>query len=228
MTDEFKSMPEINRLEKNKTKKVSNSELKELIKNTLIMLAIAVVAGGILGFVYELTKEPIAIMEEKERQAANTKVFMLASGFSDSLDISNMTCEELKTTYSGVDITDCMEAYDSDGSLLGYVLEVTSHEGYGGDIVFRIGICTDGLINAISITDISETAGLGMRAEEVLVPQFKNRSETVFEVTKTGANADNQIDAISSATITSKAVTNGVNAALVFFRECLMGGEGNE
>ena len=52
-----------------------------------------------------------------------------------------------------------------------------------------------------------------MRASEVLAPQFKNRNELVFEVTKTGAINDNQIDAISSATITSKAVTNAVNGA---------------
>ena len=227
MSDEFKSFTEIKDDEviKNPEKK---AELMELLKNTLVMLAIAVVAGGILGVVYEVTKEPIAIMEAKEKQAANQKVFMLASSFSDSIDISGLTSETLENDYSGVDITDCIEAYDAEGNILGYVLEVTSHEGYGGDIVFRIGIENDGNINAISITDISETAGLGMRAEEVLVPQFKNRNEASFEVTKTGAISDNQIDAISSATITSKAVTKGVNAALVFFRECLLGGEGNE
>lgn len=205
-----------------------NNEVKELIKNTIIMLLIAIVAGGVLGVVYEVTKEPIAIMEAKEKQAANQKVFMIADHFSDDVLPDDYRNDTLNNDYSGVDLTECLMAYDAENELLGYVMEVTSHEGYGGDIVFRIGISLDGVINAISITSISETAGLGMRADEVLTPQFKNRNEAVFEVTKTGAVADNQIDAISSATITSKAVTKGVNAALVYYRECLMGGEGNE
>ena len=231
MADEFKSIAQIERQERMRNKKkseVNNKEISELIKNTLIMLAIALVAGGVLGFVYEITQEPIAQMEERERNIANQSVFMLATSFSDSIIKDHPMTDEIKDRYPGFDVDDCIEAYDSDGKLLGYVLMVTSHEGYGGDISFSLGVCTDGLINGISITDISETAGLGMRASEVLAPQFKNRNELVFEVTKTGAINDNQIDAISSATITSKAVTNAVNGALEYFRICLMGGAGNE
>jgi len=231
MADEFKSIAQIERQEKMRNKKksgASNKEIIELIKNTLIMLAITIVAGGILGVVYEVTKEPIAKMEEKERTIANQSVFMLATSFSDSIIEKYPVSSEVKEKYPGFDVDDCIEAYDSDGNLMGYVLMVTSHEGYGGDISFSLGVCTDGLINGISITKISETAGLGMRASDVLAPQFKNRNELVFEVTKTGAINDNQIDAISSATITSKAITNAVNGALEYYRNCLMGGNGNE
>ena len=230
MADEFKSIAQIERQERMRSKKskADNKEISELIKNTFIMLMIAIVAGGVLGFVYEITKEPIARMEERERTIANQSVFLLATSFSDSIIESHPVTDEIKEKYPGVTIDDCIEAYDSDGNLMGYVLNVTSHEGYGGDISFSLGVCTDSLINGISITKISETAGLGMRASEVLAPQFKNRNELVFEVTKTGAINDNQIDAISSATITSKAVTNAVNGGLEYFRNCLMGGSGNE
>lgn len=231
MSDEFKSMAEIEKSEKVKMKnkkKAESAQIIELFKNTFIMLLIAVVAGGILGFVYELTKGPIALMEENEKNEALKSVFIKADSFSDSIPLDNFNFSNVKDMYSGVDITDCVEAYDADQNILGYILEVTTHEGYGGDIVFALGVTMDGTINAISITQISETVGLGMNAETVLVPQFANRNELVFEVVKTGAVMSNQIDAISSATITSKAVTNGVNAGLLFLRDNLLGGESDE
>lgn len=205
-----------------------HKEIKEFIVNTLIMAAIALVAGGILGFVYEKTKEPIAISAQKEKEAANKKVFSDAEKFSEPLPCDEALYASLKEKYPGVDITSSIEAQAMDGSVLGYVCEVVAHEGYGGDIVFYAGIKLDGTLNGISITSISETAGLGMKAPEVLVPQFTNRVAEFFEVTKTGATEDNQIDAISSVTVTSKAVTNGVNAALEYFRTILTGGVGNE
>ena len=67
-----------------------------------------------------------------------------------------------------------------------------------------------------------------MRAPEVLVQQFIDKFVTSFEVVKGGASTPSQIDAMSGATITSKAVTNGVNAALEYFRLYLNGGEGHE
>lgn len=224
MSDVFKNLSK----KEKQDNRAGKAEILELLKNTLIMLLIAVVAGGILGLVYEVTKEPIAQMEAKEKQTANRKVFMMADHFGDNILSEDMITQELKETYSGVDITEVLEVFDASNNVMGYVLEVVSHEGYGGDIVFRIGIDNEGVVNAISITSISETAGLGMRAEEVLVPQFRNRSESFFEVSKTGSTADNSIDAISSATITSKAVTGGVNAALLMYRESLMGGADDE
>jgi electron transport complex protein RnfG len=103
------------------------------------------------------------------------------------------------------------------------VLTVTSHEGYGGDIQFTMGITNDGVLNGISILSISETAGLGMRADEVLKPQFAGKSAEKYEYTKTGAVSDSQIDAISGATITTNAVVNGVNAGLYYFQNELGG-----
>lgn len=203
-------------------------EIIEVVKNTLIMLAITLVAGGILGFVYELTKEPIAQMELQAKIQANANVFANANSFSEDI----LDKDAMKTAFegkiSGVDVTEVLKALDSQGELLGYVLEVNTHEGYGGDIVFRIGITLEGNTNGISITEISETAGLGMRAEEVLVPQFENKTSTEFVVTKTGATLDSEIDAISSATITSKAVVKGVNAAHLYVKEVLGGGASNE
>ena len=67
-----------------------------------------------------------------------------------------------------------------------------------------------------------------MKAESDLQPQFEGKTVERFEYTKNGATLDNQIDAISGATITTKAVTNAVNASLDIFHTVLLGGDGNE
>ncbi len=84
----------------------------------------------------------------------------------------------------------------------------------------------DGTLNGISLLSISETAGLGMKAGDVLVPQFANKKVTQFTYTKSGSIDDSEIDAISGATITTNAIVNGVNGGLIFFDSVLAGNEG--
>ena len=199
--------------------------MKEMIKNTGILFAITVIAGFILGAVYQITKEPIALAEEAAAIAAYKEVFADAADFSE-LDVNADALAQGGIT--GSDIDNVFEALGSDGTLLGYVLVVTNHEGYGGDIQFSIGVTLDGTTNGISILSISETPGLGMEAESVLKPQYAGKNVAQFSVTKTGATSDEQIDAISGATITSNAVTNGVNAGLYYFQNVLGGGTADE
>ena len=115
-----------------------------------------------------------------------------------------------------------MLAKDASGNELGYAFTVTTSEGYGGDIQFAMGIQDDGTLNGISILSIGETAGLGMNADKPeWKGQFAGKKAEVFSVTKDGATSDDQINAISGATITSRAVTNAVNAAVYFVDNCL-------
>lgn len=197
--------------------------MKEMMKNTGILLAITLIAGLLLGLVYQVTKEPIAEQEAKAKQEACQEVFQDAASFA-LIGVETMTVEG----YAQESIDEVMEAKDASGELLGYVITVTTKEGYGGDIQFSIGVRLDGTVNGMSILSISETAGLGMRAEEVLKPQFAGKKAEKFEYTKSGAAAENQIDAISGATITTNAVTNGVNAGLYYFQTVLGGGSANE
>ena len=88
---------------------------------------------------------------------------------------------------------------------------------YGGDIQFVMGVKMDGTLNGISFLSIGETAGLGMKAtEDKFMDQFKNKNVSKLSYTKNGALADDEIDALSGATITTNAVTNGVNAGLYY------------
>lgn len=197
--------------------------MKEMMKNTGILLVITLIAGLLLGLVYQVTKEPIAEQEAKAKQEACQEVFQDAASFA-LIGVETMTVEG----YAQESIDEVMEAKDASGELLGYVITVTTKEGYGGDIQFSIGVRLDGTVNGMSILSISETAGLGMRADEVLKPQFAGKNVEKFVYTKNGAAADNEIDAISGATITTNAVTNGVNAGLYYFQTVLGGGSANE
>lgn len=202
--------------------------MKNMLKDAAILLLITLVAGLALGFVYQITKEPIALAEEKAAKEAYAEVFPGAADFA----VREMIWPEDATWqaawddngFGAVEIENTLGALDTDGSLLGYVLTVTSHEGYGGDITFTMGIASDGTLNGISILNISETAGLGMKAESVLKPQFANKKVPGFTYTKQGAESDSQIDAISGATITTNAFTNAVNGGLYYFQTQLGGG----
>jgi len=190
--------------------------MKELIKNTIIMVAITVVAGAALGQVYSMTKEPIAASAAAKALAASKEVF------ADAADFVPVDDYPAPDGQYNCDVAAVSLALDASGNALGYVVTVTSHAGYNGDITFSMGLRMDGTINGISLLSISETPGLGMKAEEVIKPQFKDRATTpgtVFSVTKTGEQGDDKINAITGATITSKAVTAGVNAALSIFKQ---------
>lgn len=200
--------------------------MKNMIKDAAVLFVITVAAGLILGFVYQITKEPIALAEEKAANEAYAEVFADASSFEERA-LADLASDPVWTEeYKAVEIEKVLEAKDGAGSVLGCVLTVTSHEGYGGDITFTMGIRMDGTLNGISILDISETAGLGMKAEAVLKPQFQNKNVSNFTYTKSGASSESQIDAISGATITTNAVTTAVNGGLYYFQTQLGGNAG--
>jgi len=199
--------------------------MKEVIKNTFIMLIITIVAGGILGFVYDSTKDVIAKQEEEKKILAYKTVFSDAEDFNElSFEVDDsLKSSFVEAGFAAEDIDGLVVAKSATGENLGYILLITTHEGYGGDISFTMGVRNDGTLNGISLLSISETAGLGMEAGKVLVPQFKDRKATQFTYTKTGALQPDEIDAISGATITTNAITNGVNLGLYYFNEFLGG-----
>ena len=197
--------------------------MKSMIKDAAILFAITLIAGLLLGVVYEVTKEPIAQQKALRKNKACKEVFQEAADFR-ALELSVPETPEAGEKAAAA-INGVSEAVSDDGTVLGYVLDITTHEGYNGDIQFTMGIKMDGTVNGISLLSIAETPGLGMKAEEVLKPQFAGKNVGQFSYTKTGALAPDQIDAISGATITTNALVNGVNAGLEFFKTELGGGK---
>ncbi|MCR2046503.1 FMN-binding protein [Acetatifactor muris] len=204
----------------------NKSDANVMLKEAGILFAITLIAGLLLGVVNELTVEPIRIQQEKAVQEACRAVFETAASFEELQFTPEPELQE-ELAGMGVKIGSVYEAAGSDGALQGYVVESVSTEGYGGNIVLYLGVTLDGTLNDISILEISETAGLGMLAPEELVPQFHQKNVDSFVYTKTGAAAENEIDAMAGATITTKAVTNAVNGGLKA-ANALMGGGQNE
>ena len=187
--------------------------MKGIIKDCLILFVITLIAGAALGVVYEITKEPIAAQEAKKKVEAQQGVFAEADTFNPvELDEAVLTAVQT----NGVTVDEVYDAQTA-GAHAGYVIQATSPNGYGGNITLMVGVTADGTCNGYSLLTIAETAGLGMNATKPeWAAQFAGKAVEAFEVTKLGASADNQIDAISGATITSNAVTEAVNACIAY------------
>lgn len=191
-----------------------------IFKDTLILTLITLIAGLLLGAVYEITKEPIKKQEEMAKQEAYKAVFADAESFETYIgaEDADLAAYLKENGYEAQTINEVMRALDASGNCIGYAFNLTTSEGFGGDITFSMGVQADGTLNGIEILTIGETAGLGMNAtKDEFKNQFSNKNVEKFEVTKTGASSDEQIDALSGATITSKAMTGGVNAGLCAF-----------
>lgn len=173
-----------------------------------------------LGLVYNVTKAPIAAQEEKTKQDAYKAVFTDVSEFKETDLDQDAVQKVLDEKGLGQNtITEIAKAVDKNGETLGYVFSVTNPEGYGGDISLSVGVRNDGTVNGYETLTINETAGLGMKAtEDEFKSQFNNKKAEQFEVVKDGSGADDdaKIDAISGATITSRAVTSAVNSCVAY------------
>lgn len=200
---------------------------KKIVKDAMILFAFTVVLGLLLGIVNEITKEPIAKVNYEIEQNAYREVFKDADSFEavESFTAKDAAKIIAKSEHTADEITDVNAAKDKDGNILGYVINVISHEGSQADISLSVGIRMDGTLNGYSITSISETPGLGMLVKEKpFYSQFENKAEESYNVVKSTPAADNEIESVTGATISSRAVTNAVNASLVYFRTALQGG----
>ena len=195
------------------------------IKNTLILTAITLTFGLLLGLSYEITKEPIANAQMEAKQEAYRIVMSDANTFTlyekfDAVEAAKLL-ESAQLSDNAID--EVMVAKKAD-EVVGYVITTTNGNAYGGDLTVSIGITLDGTITTIQFLSISETAGLGMNATRPeFYEQFEDQQVEQFVVTKTGAANDGEVDAISGATITANAVVGSVNTALTYFRDVLKG-----
>ena len=195
----------------------------KIIKDALALTLITLVAGVALGGVYEITKDPIAKQEAQAKAEAYEQVFTDAAAF-EAVEMDDTLTKTIRDQldqegYKAQSIEDVMRAEDQSGETLGYAFTVVTSEGYGGDIQFSMGVQNDGTLNGISILSIGETAGLGMNADTpAFKDQFVGKQVEKLQYTKNGATQDDEINAISGATVTTNAMTNGVNAGLCAFR----------
>ena len=198
---------------------------KRIVHDALILTAFTLVLGFILALVHEVTAAPI----EKANLAAAQKAYQEVFTDADSFEAYDFDADEADKLVADAGYSDTIDdvqtALDSNKETLGYVITVTAKDGSQGSITFSVGIKNDGTVNGYSITSISETPGLGMKAEEAdFYEQFQGKNVEKFNVVKSEPSSDDEIEAITGSTITSKAMANGCNAALVYFQDKLQGG----
>lgn len=191
--------------------------MKEIIKNGLILFAITVIAGSLLGLTYEVTKQPIVDAQNEKTSEALQHIFPDHTFGVDMLTVS----EDLIDIYPF--ITGYYDVYDGT-TLVGYAFKMVTPEGYGGDIELLVGVHKDGYITGVDIIKHAETPGLGAKASE---PEFKDqfidKALTELTVVKTSPAEDHDIQAISAATISSRAITVAVNQAVDYYNDVLAG-----
>lgn len=201
---------------------------KNLLKDILVFVVITVAASLSLAMVNSITKDPIARQNEKIIQDSYRSVFKEGQNFDNNKQINQLVknfpnvIKEKKYNFgeNGIVIDDVLVVTNDKKELIGHVVKVTTEDGYGGDITLVVGIDTNDEITGIEVLSIDETVGLGMNAKN---DNFKNqyyyKSVTDFKITKTGKQNEDEIDALSGATITSSAFNNAINGALAINQE---------
>ncbi len=173
------------------------NDIAEVLKVGVILFVITAVAAAILAGVNSYTAPVIAENNKKAQEKALRAVLPEADNIA-------------QIEYKPDEGSTVIEIYD--GAEAGYAVKTTPN-GYGGKIEMVVGIDSAYKVTGIEIISQSETAGLGSNCTgEEFRAQFVGKTENIA-VVKNGASG-NQIDAISSATVTSKAVTKGVNDAI--------------
>jgi len=202
-------------------------DTKRILKDALILCVITLIAGAALGLTHEVTQPIINEAKAEKTRETYRVVFPEAADFVEFTDIDNvLTISKLAIDAQGfgdVSVDNALKAVDANGNVIGYVVTATSNEGYGGAVTIIAGIDKiNAKVKGIGFVTLNETAGLGMKAKEpAFMDQFNGKKATVLTVTKSGSANDEQIDAISGATRTSKAVTGALNAAIYFVMHCI-------
>lgn len=174
-------------------KQAQDSSVMVMVRLTATLFAICAVCALLLGAVDAGTRDRIEQVKADKKNAAMSAVLP-----ADSYE---------QVAYTGTDTT-IREAYKAGDA--GYVLQVAPSGSFGGGLVIMVGVNSDMTVSGVEIVESSETSGLGANAKKpVFRDQFTGKSGEV-KVTKDGGD----IDALTGATITSRAVSAGVTSAL--------------
>ena len=182
--------------------------MNKTIKLGLILLAFTAIAAGILGFLNLQTEDIIAEVQIKANNEARQEVLPNGEDFEE--------LEESKFKEVTKDTPMVEEIYEglSGGEVMGYTIK-TVISGYSGPITVMTGVDMEGTIAGMKVVSNTETPGLGANASnDEYEDQYKEKSaEGDIELVKNNPS-DEQVEALTGATITSKAVTDSVNEAI--------------
>ncbi|MDH8678349.1 RnfABCDGE type electron transport complex subunit G [Fusibacter bizertensis] len=186
--------------------------MKDILKTGLILLVICVIAALGLGLTNEVTKGPIAEQRFLANEQAKKEVLPDAASYAD------ITGEDLESIVSQFNpVTEAYMGLDASGNTIGYVFKSTP-TGFGGNVEVVTGISNDGTVTGLRVGSHNETPGLGAKAKDAdFYEQYAGKSALdQIGVSKTSSDG-NDIQAITGATISSAAITNGANASIDAF-----------
>ena len=169
-----------------------------LINMLIALFVITAISGGLLGLVYGMTKDTIAEVDAKKNAQAIADVL----GTDENSKLDTITIDGLLYNL----------AYDAQDNFLGAAVKTYSNAGFNGRIELMVGILADGTINAVSVLQQSETPGLGANmVNPKFKDQFKGKNPASYNLTVSKDGGD--VDAITAATISSRAFTGAVKLA---------------
>lgn len=175
--------------------------MKGILKDALTLLCITLVAGLCLSFVYELTKDPIA-QAELQKKYESYQAVMSDVKFAELSEEQNAALLATSVHFDAA-IDEVLAANDNSGNLVGFVMSLTSKNGYGGEIKVAVGVGADGRVTGFSPLSHGETPGFGARMEN-------DDIKAMF----VGIGSGSEFDGISGATITSTALRQIVDTAV--------------
>ncbi|AFA48978.1 RnfABCDGE type electron transport complex subunit G [Acetobacterium woodii] len=201
------------------TKEKVQIDWKVVFKLGLILFVISAVAACALALTNYVTAGTIEEMNVQTNTVARQEVLPKAADFEavPAKDVEKIASEigmekpeELLEVYIG----------KSNGEVVGYTVKTGPTSGYAGEVQVLTGISADGVITGITIIKSNETPGLGAKASGVWNDQFTGKSakEELVVVKGTTKEGSNEIQAITGSTITSKAVTSGVNMSIQVYQ----------
>ena len=188
---------------------------KYILTLTVTLFVTCVIVAGLLGGVNAITADRIAAINwEKTQEAMKAVVEDKESTFSDALAITP-EMEAAAKAYSGSKVTEVYEV-QSGGAVAGYAMKIEA-SGSQGTIEMMVGVDTEGAVTGVSVVTHKETAGIGSKVMENelvdgttgVLDQFQGKSTADGELI-----VNTNVTPISGATVSSKGVTAGVNAAL--------------
>lgn len=183
--------------------------MRDTITLGLKLAFITAISALVLGFTNQITAPKILEAEIKTNQEARLAVLPNAENF-ESVDV--------------IDNENIIEVYvgKSGDSISGYTIKSKSN-GFGGKLEILTGISSDGKITGMKVLKHTETPGLGANAEkDSFQSKFVGKNSTdKVQINKLEPQKDSEVQAITGATITSKAVALAVNESLNYFEENL-------
>lgn len=189
--------------------------MKSVLNIGLRLTLIALLAAAALGYTNYITKGPIAEQQQAAKELSMAQVLSAADHF-EAAGVPDEWTDRIAEAHIG---------YDADNNMAGYAITAVQ-KGFGGAVSVMVGFDSDGSCTGASILSHNETPGLGAEAAKPAFIDQYNGKTAPLTVTKSGSPGESEIQAITGATITSRAVTDAVNNAAEFVNTLAEGSDG--